>query len=214
MRNFIGLVLVLVFSSTLTLAQVPGKVPDKYGKTYADNAYARFGNSEDVVFGYNTTQTADAMVFGLSTDSETMILMQKADIGTDMGLADLGTPSLVIANSDPTKYFTLSHDGTNTVVDSSTGVVSFPDGVSGALNGTLGATTPAAVAATTVAASSTIVSSATGTIGWSVVSGANTACTTTCTNACVFGVNTAATEADIVACSDATADKCLCAGAN
>lgn len=48
---------------------------------------------------------------------------------------------------------------------------------------------------------------------WSVTAGANTACNTTCVSACVFGVNTAATEADIVACSDATADECLCAGA-
>jgi len=52
------------------------------------------------------------------------------------------------------------------------------------------------------------------TMGWSVVAGANTACTTTCTSACVFGVNTAATEADIVDCADATADECLCAGSN
>ena len=49
-------------------------------------------------------------------------------------------------------------------------------------------------------------------MGWAVVAGANTACTTTCTSACVFGVNTAATEADIVDCADATADECLCAG--
>lgn len=47
---------------------------------------------------------------------------------------------------------------------------------------------------------------------WSVVAGANTACNTTCTSACVFGVNTAATEADIVDCASATADECLCAG--
>jgi hypothetical protein len=50
-------------------------------------------------------------------------------------------------------------------------------------------------------------------MGWAVVAGANTACTTTCTSACIFGVNTAATEADIVNCADATADECLCAGA-
>jgi hypothetical protein len=44
----------------------------------------------------------------------------------------------------------------------------------------------------------------------SVVAGANTACSTTCTGFCFFGVNTAATEADIVNCADATADECLC----
>ncbi len=51
-------------------------------------------------------------------------------------------------------------------------------------------------------------------IGWSVVAGANTACNTTCTNGCVFGVNTASATADIVACTDATADECLCAGSS
>ncbi len=44
----------------------------------------------------------------------------------------------------------------------------------------------------------------------SVVAGANTACSTTCTGLCLFGVNTAATEADIVDCAGATADECLC----
>jgi hypothetical protein len=47
-----------------------------------------------------------------------------------------------------------------------------------------------------------------------VVAGANTACNTTCTSPCMFGVNTAATEADIVACTDATADECFCLGAS
>lgn len=47
-------------------------------------------------------------------------------------------------------------------------------------------------------------------MSWSVVAGANTACSTTCTGVCLFGVNTAATEADIVNCADATADECLC----
>lgn len=59
-----------------------------------------------------------------------------------------------------------------------------------------------------------VLSTATTTIGWSVVAGADTACSTTCTNACVFGVNTASLVADIVDCADATADECLCAGAS
>lgn len=59
-----------------------------------------------------------------------------------------------------------------------------------------------------------LIGAGTATLGWTVVAGANAACSTTCTTPCVFGVNTAATEADIVACSDATADECLCAGAS
>ncbi len=63
------------------------------------------------------------------------------------------------------------------------------------------------------ASATTITLSGTGSNGWAVVAGANTACNTTCTAACIFGVNTAATEADIVDCADATADECLCGGA-
>lgn len=48
-------------------------------------------------------------------------------------------------------------------------------------------------------------------IGWSVVNAANQACNTTCTNACVVGLDTAAVG-NFLACTDATADTCLCAG--
>lgn len=58
----------------------------------------------------------------------------------------------------------------------------------------------------------TIRSSATSDIGWSVVSGANTACNTTCTSACVVGQET--TSKAFLACTDATADVCICAGAS
>lgn len=59
---------------------------------------------------------------------------------------------------------------------------------------------------------STIKSTRTTDIGWSIVAGANTACNTTCTNACVFGFED--TNDTIVGCTDATADKCLCAGSS
>jgi len=50
---------------------------------------------------------------------------------------------------------------------------------------------------------------------WSVASGANTACNTTCTAPCVMGFDEGAADAEtIVACTDAAADKCLCAGAS
>ena len=49
-------------------------------------------------------------------------------------------------------------------------------------------------------------------IGWAGVAGANTACNTTCVSGCVFGQDTATMA--MVACTDATADLCLCAGPN
>lgn len=59
---------------------------------------------------------------------------------------------------------------------------------------------------------SEITSSETGSLGWSMVSGANTACTTTCTGAAVFGFD-AGTSLP-VGPTDATADHCICASAS
>ena len=59
-----------------------------------------------------------------------------------------------------------------------------------------------------------LISSATNDLGWSVVAGTNTACNTTCTSACVNGQDTDAATKPIVACTDASADICLCAGAS
>jgi hypothetical protein len=59
----------------------------------------------------------------------------------------------------------------------------------------------------------TFKSSRTTDLGWSIVNAANQACNTTCTSACVFGINTAAIG-NLLPCTDATADSCLCAGAS
>lgn len=58
-----------------------------------------------------------------------------------------------------------------------------------------------------------ITSSRTTDLGWSAVNAANQACNTTCTSACVFGMNTGALG-NFVGCADATADTCICAGAS
>jgi len=55
-------------------------------------------------------------------------------------------------------------------------------------------------------------SSDTGDLGWSVQTGANTACTATCTNACVFGFDDGVDT--VVSCSSTAADTCVCAGAS
>lgn len=64
-----------------------------------------------------------------------------------------------------------------------------------------------------VTSTGTILSSSTGSLGWSIVSAANQACTTTCTSAAVHGWDTTSGEVAVSA-TDATADKCLCAGAS
>ena len=63
----------------------------------------------------------------------------------------------------------------------------------------------------------TITSSATGSLGWSIVDQTdNQACTTGCTSACVFGIENATGSAitGIVDCAATTSDLCACAGAS
>jgi hypothetical protein len=65
---------------------------------------------------------------------------------------------------------------------------------------------------TTAPTGAFIVSSA-DTIGWTIKNASNTACSTTCTSACVMGLDTAAVG-PFLDCSNTTADTCLCAGQN
>lgn len=69
------------------------------------------------------------------------------------------------------------------------------------------------IGAATHTITGTFTSSATADLGWSVVAGANTACNTTCTSACVVGIDTLGTGG-FLGCAVATADFCLCAGAS
>lgn len=75
-------------------------------------------------------------------------------------------------------------------------------------------TTPniGAATGTSLSVSSFLRSTSATDAGWSVVAGADTACNTTCTNACGFGQNTG--DMAIVDCANATADVCVCLGAN
>lgn len=362
-KIFLAFIMTL-FYSHFTQAQVVGTERLNSNYWFLDDKQVQFGNFPDVAFEYDTGQTNDAFVLGLSTDSESFLIMQKADMGTNVGLSDAGTPTVYILNSDPTKWVSISHNGTNAVIDTNTGIVTFPDGLdlgagdlsfgdsaifegttaddfettltvvdptadrtvtlpnasgaailssagvadaANAISGgtgtfvfegttadgfetTIGVTDPtadqtwtvpnfavnaaffgstlttnnvdaansvwgvsngvslegatangfettvttadptadntitlpdasgtvivsgAAASLASVTATGSVLSTSATDIGWSVVSGADTACNTTCTNACVFGQNTA--DMSIVDCAGATADVCVCAGAN
>lgn len=212
----------LVLCPVLTHAQAPGVIPDIYGKTYGDNAGVRWGNMSDFICSYLTVDTPDTMVCGTSLDSNAILFVEKADMGFDFAHAAQTDPTLFVHshNQSTNQWISISHNGTNGVVDVGTGKVTFPDGID---NTVIGATTKAAGGFTTLTATGaasaasltvtgSLLSTSTTDIGWSVVSGANTACNTTCTNGCVFGQNTA--DMSIVDCAAATADVCICAGAN
>lgn len=59
-----------------------------------------------------------------------------------------------------------------------------------------------------------IIRSSTTDIGWRIVAAGNQACNTTCASACVFGIDIDSTTNSLLNCTDAAADRCLCAGSN
>lgn len=192
------LLLVLLFPS-IGYAQEPGLVPRIFGQSYSDNAPLRFGKHLDVYLNYNTNQTPATMTLGLSAESNSLVITEKADISFDFAHALQTHPTLFIhSNNQATnEWISISHDGANGIINVGTGSVTLPGGVSTSGN---------------ISTTGTITSSNTGSLGWNLVSAANQACNTTCTNACVFGQDTATSA--IVDCADATADACICAGAN
>lgn len=193
-----------LLTATASFAQQPGFIPNKYGQSYGDNAPLRFGNDLDALFEFDTAQTIDSLLLGLSS-SNSLLITEKADMAFDFSHAGQTNPTLFVhsRNQNTDQWISISHDGTNGVIDVGVGKVTFPGGVAAGSGD---------ITAANVAATGTIRSSNTTSIGWSVVAGANTACSTTCTNACVFGQNTA--DMSIVDCAAATADVCVCAGAN
>lgn len=72
--------------------------------------------------------------------------------------------------------------------------------------------TPTITVNSPITTNNTFTSSRTTDLGWSVVNATNQACNTTCTSACVVGIDNITTA--FLACTDATADSCLCAGSS
>jgi len=138
----------------------------------------------------------------------------------DLTVVPGGAAAMVVGSADATTL-NLTNNGAMTLGSATTDSITVTTAGTVAIEGTgtitIGTGTVTSVPIVTDGGTVTVdgsVTSDANDLGWNVVAGANTACTTTCTSACVFGVNTAATEADIVDCADATADECLCAGAS
>jgi hypothetical protein len=91
----------------------------------ADAVDISLGEGTDATLSYEDI-TADALTIGLSTDSETLHICQKADTATDWGTADQGNPTVMIhapTEADTTDYLALTHDDTDGVVSTGAGNV-------------------------------------------------------------------------------------------
>jgi hypothetical protein len=193
-----------------------------------DNMAAFFGTRPDTALTYNTAQTNDALMLGLSTDSRSFHIADYADVNFNFATANQTDPALYIHshNQSTTEYMKLSHDGTNGRISVGTGAVGFDNGI---LSTTIyasgdmtfeGSTADAFETTLTVvdptADRTVTLPNATGTVAIggnvSLVAGANTACNTTCGSSakCVAGQDSATFA--LVACATATADQCLCVG--
>lgn len=79
--------------------------------TFHDDTPLYFGTSEDVHIEWDTNQTPDALMVGLGSDSNSLMLCQKADIGTDYALGLYTDPTLVLkaAGTTAAERTELSH---------------------------------------------------------------------------------------------------------
>lgn len=175
------------------------------------------GRTANTIEGEGATANAfeTFLVFGDATADNTLTVTASAS-GVSLTTPSFGTIVLGLSTNtvNSPAGFTLSNAAPITLVTGS-GTTLLQGGATGTNNNTV--VFPDASGTVALSGSQiftgTVTSSATSDLGWSVVAGANVACNTTCTSACVVGWNTAAGEV-AVACTDATADKCLCAGSN
>ena len=143
MKSKIYILLLFLLAPLALYAEDPGKIPNIYGQSYSDDVYVRLGKHEDAIVGYNTTQTTDALYIGTSSASNNVVIGEKADKSYDFAHALSTNPTLYIQshNQSATEYIKIYHDGTNGVITTGTGVVSFPNGIStssGAIGGGAG----------------------------------------------------------------------------
>ena len=163
-----------------------------------------------------------------STSSSNPTTLQLQAAGDDWDLfangSGAGTPNTFFIQNDTDSVNVFSADGVeNTYIGSGgvptvkiltaqTGVGSFVV-PSLTVSSDLGALTANISPDGSIFTTSTLRSNRSTDFGWSVKTAADTACNTTCIDACVFGEDTAVVGT-IVACTDASADVCVCAGAN
>jgi len=93
-------------------------------QNYLDNIQLRFGTGNDFACEYDTQQTPDTMVCGVSSDSRGWVIMERADINTDMGHALQTNPTLFIHSADATDttdWIGFAHNQTHAVVSTGGG---------------------------------------------------------------------------------------------
>jgi hypothetical protein len=83
--------------------------------SYGDDATLWFGDSDDVGIEWNTDQTNDALLIGVS-GSETIIICEKADLSNDFGLSARTNPTLVLYDGGAASWLEIYSDATSSQI--------------------------------------------------------------------------------------------------
>lgn len=181
-----------------------------------NSVFSNSGNTTGAAFSATQNSLTSGSAYSASTNNGSFSgnLITLSNTGSGSGRTANFSSTNASASGQVLRVYNLG-TGNSFVVEDDTTTDSTPFVIDASGNVGVKTSSPAKDLDVTgeIRASSSITSTATSDIGWSIQTGANTACNTTCTNACVHGWDTSSGEV-AVSCSDATADKCLCAGAS
>ena len=94
------------------------------GALFNDDQTALFGSGSDASFEYDTAQTPDTLVVGVSADSRGITIIEKADSATDFARPLEVNPTVwLMASSGTANWLGMQHDQTDAVFASGNGSV-------------------------------------------------------------------------------------------
>jgi hypothetical protein len=120
---------VVTFNSTSTIYGIMSFLASP---NIRDGVSINFGTTTDNTNSsliYSTANTANTLVLGLGSDSRSLIICEKDDIGTNWGYAIQANPTLYIHSSLTTvaQYLSLAHNQSNAIISSGVGSIWFTD---------------------------------------------------------------------------------------
>jgi hypothetical protein len=95
------------------------------GATAYDDQVISLGNGTDSTLQYNTTQSADTIVFSLPATSNSILFCERGDIGYNFGHGVQTCPTMFLQsqNRTTTEWLGFCHDGTHGNIDTGAGDV-------------------------------------------------------------------------------------------
>jgi len=102
------------------IAYFDSTVQVNYSLQNINNVFSSFGSSSNVRMGYATTQTPNNFMLGVSTESNSMVICERADVDIDFAHALQTNPTLFIHSADATdttQWISFTHDQTDATIN-------------------------------------------------------------------------------------------------